>query len=216
MVLKKRLYRAGVRLIDIKNEIPMRKQIVRASSLKRAPVIPGINTMGRKTKRVVIVEPKVEEPISRVWRAMSSGFWVSCLIRFSSTTMLLSTIIPIPIAIPEREMIFIEISVKYMNKKTPAIDTGTDVMEMSGMTGLLKKRNRTSKAADIPKSIAQARFFMDDLISVERSSITSIVRSFLNISLMVSRLFKTLFAALSVPVLPVFFMNIPMASLPLR
>ena len=69
---RKRLYNPGVKVRDKIKDVPSKKLMVSASCLNNAPVIPGIKRIGKKTSNVVIVEPKVDEPISKVYFVISS------------------------------------------------------------------------------------------------------------------------------------------------
>ena len=117
--------------------------------------------------------------------------------------MLLSTIIPIPMAIPESDMTFNDMRLKNIKRKTLQIEIGMEIIVIKGMPGRLKNIINTINAARIPISIEITKLIIDILISPDESSISSIVRSLPNSSFIFSRLSIILLETFNVPLSPV-------------
>ena len=143
----------------------------------------------------------------------STLFAVACLngLGYEINIMTLSGI---AIAMPAKEITFKDMWVININRKTDAMEIGIDIMVITGMIPSLKRRKRTTRAAEMPKPMEINKLRTDKRISLDPSSITSICKSFLKLFFISKSSFRILLAAFRLPMLPVLLIKIPTASLP--
>jgi len=144
----------GIRVSDTSRLALSEKVTVSAWSAKSCRATPSTNTMGRNTQMVVSVEavtamPTSEAPFmaaSKTPRPSSRNRWMD-----SSTTMELSTSMPMPRARPPRLMMFSDRSNMYMKKKVITTDSGMDSEMIEVLLKSRRNRNRTPTARMPPR-----------------------------------------------------------------
>ncbi len=128
---------------------------VSAWSLKSWPATPSTNTSGTKTATVVSVEAKTAAPTSCVpSTAARNSPRPSCRFRKidSSTTIELSTSMPMPSVRPPRDMTFSEMPSRYISRKVATMEIGIETPMMSVLRQSRRKANSTSTASRPPSS----------------------------------------------------------------
>ena len=96
----------GVRANAVKREVIRQVTVRTANCLNITPTIPPINTKGRNTTMVVRVDAAIANPISdapNIAACLGIAPRSMCCVMFSSTTMALSTTIPIAITNATKE-----------------------------------------------------------------------------------------------------------------
>ena len=124
-------------------EASSEKTTVSAISPNTCPAMPSTNTMGKNTAIVVRVEAKTAPPTSETPRMVaalrsSPSSWQRKML--SSTTIELSTSMPIPSASPPREMMLSETSLKYMGANVATTETGIVMLIMNVFPSFLRNR----------------------------------------------------------------------------
>ena len=137
------------------NEANSENTTVSAMSPKICPATPSTKTMGKNTVIVVSVEANTAVPTSLVprmvaWTRSSPSSRQRKML--SSTTIELSTSIPIPRANPPSDMILSDTSNMYIGAKVAMIDTGIVRPTIRVWTTLRKNTKSTSTAIVPPMS----------------------------------------------------------------
>ncbi len=127
------------------------KVTVRAWSRKSCPAMPSTKTMGRNTATVVRVEATTAPPTSAV--PLMAAAYRDCPICFlrkidSSTTIELSTSMPMPRVNPPSDMMFSEMSSLYMATKVATTEMGMLV----AMIRVLRRSRRNSSSTTMASS----------------------------------------------------------------
>ncbi len=143
----------GMRVMATASEVSKAQLTVKARSLNSWPATPRTKIRGTNTHTVVKVDAVMACPTSIVpcnaarHRSMPAARWRSIL---SSTTMALSTSIPMPRAKPPSDKMLSEISKKYMSRKLPTTDTGMVLPMMSVLRTSWRNKYSTSMASKPP------------------------------------------------------------------
>jgi len=127
--------------------------MVSAWSLNNWPATPSTKTSGRNTATVVSVDAvtaMLTSFVPRYTASASSSPDRLCRSMASSTTMELSTSMPIPRAIPPSDMMFSVRSVWYIRANVAMIEMGMDRPIISVLRTSLRKRNRMMVASSPP------------------------------------------------------------------
>ena len=145
----------------------MREAMVRQKSRNIWPAMPPESPRGTNTARVVRVEAMTEDVTSLVPSTQALiRSWPSRAKRlmFSSTTMELSTIMPTPMAMPPRLIMFRVRSNTFISTNTDRIHTGMDTQMVK--VGPPRRRNRktTMAASTTPWMMLLKAAFTDWLI----------------------------------------------------
>ena len=143
----------GMNVSATASEASRAKVTVRAWSVKIWPATPSMNTMGKNTAMVVRVEAVTAMPTSDApRRADSTMESPSSRHRnmLSSTTMALSTSMPMPRASPPSDMMLSVVSLKNIRMKVISTDTGMATPTIKVLLRLRRNRKRTRIASRPP------------------------------------------------------------------
>ena len=145
-----------------------------AWSRKRNPATPPMNTSGRKTTQVVKTELSIG-PSTSVVPFMTDSRRLPLRIHrpvmLSTSTTVLSVIIPTPSRSPESEMMLIDIPIRLKQSIAKTSDTGIDRVTRSGDLKSLMKKTITMHES----RIATRMFFRRLLIEYSRRRVWSLV-----------------------------------------
>ena len=151
-----RAAKPGIKKRAMANEMSNDATTVKAWSPKVCPAMPSMKIIGAKTAMVVRVEATTALPTSLTPRiAACCGSSPSSRQRVidSSTTIALSTNMPIPRASPPSDMMLRDTPALYMAPKVAIIEIGT-AMPMTNVVAKRRRNKKHTKIEKIPPNIA--------------------------------------------------------------